>query len=63
MLSVSYHCQFFQEHTLNESMIFFEKLYVSWHALDTIKKLKEMHGYVLDKLPGVRVDLVRLDGN
>ena len=66
MLSVSYHCQFFQEYTLNESMIFFEKLYVSWHALDTIKKLKEMHGYVkiiLDKLPGVRVDLVRLDGN
>lgn len=47
-------------------MIFFEKLYVSWHTLDTIKKLKEMHGYVkiiLDKLLGVRVDLVRLDGN
>ena len=43
---------------------FFEKLYVSVQALDTMKKLHEINGYVkitLDKLPGIRADLVRLD--
>ena len=43
---------------------FFEKLYVSVQAFDTNKKLKEINGYVkipLDKLPGIRGNLVRLD--
>ena len=35
-------------------------------ALETMNKLKEINGYVrfaLDKLPGIRADLVRLDDN
>ena len=35
-------------------------------ALETMNKLKEINGYVkltLDKLPGIRADLVRLDHN
>ena len=43
---------------------FLKKLYVSVQALDTIKKLKEINGYVkiaLDKLLVTRSDLVKLD--
>ena len=43
---------------------FYEKLIVSTQALDTTNKLKDINGYVkitLDKLPGSRADLVRLD--
>ena len=43
---------------------FFEKLIVSTQALDTMSKLKDINGYVkitLDRLPGIRADLVRLD--
>ena len=42
---------------------FYEKLIVSTQALDTMNKLKDINGYVkitLDKLPGIRADLVRL---
>ena len=45
---------------------FCEKLYVSVQALATMKKLKEINGYVkitLDKLPGIKAALVRLDDN
>ena len=43
---------------------FYEKLIVSTQALDAMNKLKDINGYVkitLDKLPGSRADLVRLD--
>ena len=46
--------------------VFSEKLLCSFQALDTMRKIKEMNGYVkvtLDKLQGVRADLVRNDGN
>ena len=42
---------------------FCEKLIVSVQALDTINKLRDIKGYVrltLDKLPGIRADLIRL---
>ena len=45
---------------------FYEKLTISVKALETMKKLKDVKGYVrltLDKLPGIRVELVRLDDN
>ena len=45
---------------------FYEKLTISVQALETMKKLKDIKVYVrvtLDKLPGIRVDLVRLDDN
>ena len=36
---------------------------ISVQAFDTMNKLKEINGYVsiLDKLPGIRTDLVRVD--
>ena len=43
---------------------FCEKLIVSTQALDSMSKLKDINGYVkitLDRLPGIRADLVRLD--
>ena len=43
---------------------FSEKLLSSVQALETIRKLKETNGYVrltLDKLHGIRADLVRTD--
>ena len=43
---------------------FYEKLMSSVQALETMKRLNEVKGYVrniLDKLPGIRTDLVRLD--
>ena len=43
---------------------FYEKLMSSVQALETMRKLNEIKGYVrntLDKLPGIRADLVRLD--
>ena len=45
---------------------FYEKLIVSTQALDTMNKLKDINGYVkitLDKLSGIRTDLVRLDND
>lgn len=45
---------------------FYEKLATNIQALDTMGKIKEINGYVrvtLDKLPGIRADLVRLDDN
>ena len=45
---------------------FYEKLTIIVQALETTKKLKDIKGYVrltLDKLPGIRADLVRLDDN
>ena len=45
---------------------FFEKLGISVQALETMNKLKELNGYfrlTLDKLLGIRADLVRLDDN
>ena len=45
---------------------FSKKLLCRVQALDTMGKIKEMNGYVrmtLEKLPGVRVDLVRNDDN
>lgn len=45
---------------------FYEKLATNVQALDTMGKIKEISGYVrvtLDKLPGFRADLVRLDDN
>ena len=45
---------------------FYEKLVISVHAHENINKRKEINGYVrltLDKLPGIRADLVRLDDN
>ena len=43
---------------------FYEKLFVSVQALDTMHKLRDIKGYVrltLNKLTAIRVDLVRLD--
>ena len=43
---------------------FLEKLLCSVQVLDTMGKIKEMNGYVrltLDKLQGIRADLVRND--
>ena len=45
---------------------FYEKLMSSVQALEAMRKLNEIKGYVrntLDKLPGIRADLVRLDDN
>ena len=45
---------------------FYEKLMTSVQSLDTIGKLKEINGYVrstIDKLPGIRADLVRTDSD
>ena len=50
----------------NRTQEFYEKLTISVQALETMKKLKDNKGYVrltLDKLPGIRADLVRLDNN
>ena len=50
----------------NRIQEFYEKLTISVQALETMKKLKDIKGYVrltLDKLPGIRADLVRLDDN
>ena len=50
----------------NRIQEFYEKLTISVQALETIKKLKDIKVYVrltLDKLPGIRADLVRLDDN
>ena len=50
----------------NRIQEFYEKLIISVQALETIKKIKYIKGYVrltLNKLPGIRVDLVRLDDN
>lgn len=43
---------------------FYENLVTNAQALETMGKIKEINGYVrvtLDKLPGIRADLVRLD--
>ena len=43
---------------------FHEKLVIAVQALDTMNKLEEINGYVrltLDKLPGIRANLVRID--
>ena len=43
---------------------FYETLISHIQSLETLGKLKEINGYVrstLDKLPGIRADLVRLD--
>ena len=43
---------------------FYERLSTNVNALDTLEKLKEINGYVrltLDKLSGIRADLVRTD--
>ena len=48
----------------NRILDFYEKLVISIQAPDTINKLREIHGYIrltLDKLPGRRADLVRID--
>ena len=45
---------------------FYEKLPISVQALKTKKKLKDLKGYLrltLDKLNGIRANLVRLDDN
>ena len=45
---------------------FYKKLATNVQALEMIRKIKEINGYVwvtLGKLPGVRADLVRLDDN
>ena len=45
---------------------FYEKLMISVQALETMNKLNEINGYMrltLDKLSGIRADLVRLDDN
>ena len=50
----------------NRIQEFYEKLTISVQALQTMKKLKDIKGFVrltLDKLPGIRVDLIRLDDN
>ena len=42
---------------------FYEKLMTGVQSLDTVGKLKEINGYVritVDKLPGIRADLVRI---
>ena len=48
----------------NKMQGFYEKLIVSLQALDIMHNLRDIKGYVrliLDKLPGIRADLVRLD--
>ena len=43
---------------------FFETLVANTQTLETMKKLNEVNGFVrstLDRLPGIRADLVRLD--
>ena len=50
----------------NQTHEFHGKLVISEQALETMNKLKEINGYMrltLDKLPGIRADLVRLDDN
>ena len=50
--------------TPNKTQEFYEKLIVSLQALDIMHKLRDIKGYVrliLDKFPGIRADLVRLD--
>ena len=50
----------------NRIQEFYEKLAISLQALETMKKLKDIKGYVrltLDKLPGTRADLVKLHDN
>ena len=45
---------------------FYEKLVISVQVLETMNNLKEINGYVrltLDKLLGIRAELVRLDDN
>ena len=45
---------------------FYERLIVHINTLDTMGKLKEINGYVrftLDKLFGIRADLMRTDDN
>ena len=45
---------------------FYEKLVTNIHTLESMGKKKDIRGYVtltLDKLPGIRADLVRLDDN
>ena len=45
---------------------FYEKLMTGVQSLDTVGKLKEINGYVritIDKLPGIRADLVRIDSD
>ena len=45
---------------------FYEKVVISIQAFKTMNKLKVINGYVkltLDKLPGIRVDLARLNDN
>ena len=44
----------------------YEKLTISVRAFETTKELKDIKGYVrptLDRVPGIRADLVRLDDN
>ena len=48
----------------NRTHAFYEKLIISVQVPDTMNKLKEINWYVrltLDKLPGIRADLVRID--
>ena len=50
----------------NRKHKYFEKLVISAQALETMNKLKEPIDYVrltLDKLLGIRADVVRLDDN
>ena len=45
---------------------FYEKLLFNVQSLETLRKLKEISGYVrmsIDKLQGIRGDLVRTDDN
>ena len=45
---------------------FYEKLVTNIHTLESMGKKKDIRGYVtltLDKLPGIRADLVKLDDN
>ena len=45
---------------------FYEKLVTNIQTLESMGKEKDIRGYVrltLDKLPGIRADLVRLDDN
>ena len=54
------------EPTLEKIHEFYEKLVTNVQALETMGKLREMNGYVrmtLDKLIGIRADLVRTDDN
>ena len=48
----------------NNNHKFYEKLIVSVQALDTMNKSRNIKGYVrhtLDRLPGIRANLFRLD--